>query len=77
MERIDGAKETGIHPVADGETHGGVPAGGKEDPAAGRARDRVRSDGFSSNLRFCCCGIFPTAPRCGLRHDRRRRRRER
>jgi hypothetical protein len=37
MERIDGAKETGIHPVADGETHGGVPAGGKEDPVAGRA----------------------------------------
>jgi hypothetical protein len=37
LERIDGAKEIGIHPVADGETHGGVPAGGRETPAARRA----------------------------------------
>jgi hypothetical protein len=32
LERIEGAKETGIHPVAGGET-----AGGSETPAARRA----------------------------------------
>jgi hypothetical protein len=38
LEQIDGAKETGIHPVVNGETHGGVPASGRETPRRGARR---------------------------------------
>jgi hypothetical protein len=68
LERIDGAKETSIHQVTDGETHGGAPANrGRETPAA-RAHGGARlADRLLSRTRIA--SVAPHSPPKPTRSD--------